>query len=117
MDKLTIEIPKKIYVYNEPINMCKSFNGLGELVSEELEKRPENGDMYVFLNRRWNYIKVYAYQENGQVIYSKRLSNGHFSEALRTRRAISAKELQEIVDAITYDREDSSATYQEGAGA
>ena len=37
-----------------------------------------NGDVYIFVNRRWNWIKLLHYETGGIVIYAKMLDRGTF---------------------------------------
>lgn len=69
-----------VYAYSEPINMICSFNGLSELVRRKLRKKPESGDLFVFVNKRGNYVKIlYARTDgNGFAIHAEKIDSGSF---------------------------------------
>ena len=48
----------RYYLYREPADMRKSFDGLCGLVTNHLHQNPSNGDVYIFLNKPRNRIKL-----------------------------------------------------------
>ena len=77
MIKLSPE--QKIYVYLEPVDMRRSINGLSLLLSETLEKNPQSGDLYLFVNRAKDKVKCLLWDVNGFVLIYKRLEKGRFN--------------------------------------
>ena len=65
--------------YAKPCDMRKGINGLCGLVSNELHREPTNGDVFVFINKPRNTIKLLHWEQDGMVIYYKRLEKGTFS--------------------------------------
>ena len=59
--------------------MRKSFDGLSGLVRNHLRGNPTSGEVYVFLNRKRDMIKVLLWDRSGFAIYSKRLERGSFA--------------------------------------
>lgn len=59
--------------------MRKSFNALSGLVRNELGRDPLSGEVYIFLNRTGNLIKLLHWQAGGFVLYCKRLEKGTFT--------------------------------------
>lgn len=59
--------------------MRKSFSGLSGLVRNELNGKPTNGDVFVFLNRNRTHIKLLHWERGGFVLYYKRLEKGSFT--------------------------------------
>lgn len=93
--------PRKILAYREPVDMRKSFNGLVALVQGLLQEDPLSGCMYVFFNRRGNYLKLVAWDRTGYCLFAKRLERGRFhlpSEALK--QTLSEQALKLILDGI-----------------
>lgn len=72
---------RAIYVYTEPVDMRKSINGLVVLLADVLAAQPQSGDVYVFTNRSHNKIKSLIWDQNGFVLYYKRLERGRFHYA------------------------------------
>lgn len=65
--------------YSRPCDMRKGFDGLFGLVQNELGRNPLSGDVFVFLNKNRNTIKLLHWEQDGLVIYHKRLEKGRFS--------------------------------------
>ena len=68
----------KIYVGGQSVDMRKSFTGLQALVKGVLEEDPFNGSLFVFINRRGNYLKARYWDHSGWCIWAKRLEQGQF---------------------------------------
>ncbi len=66
------------YLYRQPTDMRKSFNGLTGIVRNELERDPVKGDVYIFINRRRDKIKLLVWDRSGFVIFYKCLQQGTF---------------------------------------
>ena len=67
------------YLYAAAVDMRKSFDGLCGLVRDQVHKDPASGEVYVFLNRSRNLIKLLHWEHGGFVLYYKRLEQGTFS--------------------------------------
>ena len=69
---------RRILAYNEPVDMRKSFDGLVALVQGVLEENPLSGSLFVFFNRRGNYLKLVTWDRTGFALFAKRLERGRF---------------------------------------
>jgi len=58
--------------------MRKSFNGLSGLVRAELGADPVSGDVFIFVNRRRDRVKLLVWDRTGYVIFYKHLQQGTF---------------------------------------
>lgn len=58
--------------------MRNGFDGLSGLVSRELLQSPLSGDIFIFLNKPRNRIKLLHWQGDGFAIYYKRLERGTY---------------------------------------
>lgn len=67
-----------IFLYRQPTDMRKSFDGLCGIVSSAMTRDPLSGDVYVFLNRRRDRIKLLVWERGGFWIFYKRLEKGSF---------------------------------------
>lgn len=74
---LTITGNARIFVFGEPVNMRKSFEGLCAIV-EQYSEEPTSGAFFVFLNRQRNKMKVLYWDNDGLAIWYKRLEKGRF---------------------------------------
>lgn len=68
----------RYYLYPLPTDMRKSFDGLGGIINHALEYNPCSGDVFIFINRSRNKIKLLHWQGNAFVLYYKRLEEGTF---------------------------------------
>ena len=78
--------------------MRKSFDGLCDLVLNELGRQPTDGSVYVFLNRRRTHLKLLHWELGGFVLYYKRLEKGCFS--VPSRGQLSWTQLLLMVEGI-----------------
>jgi len=79
----------KVFAALAPTDMRKSFNGLVGIVEKELGHQIEGGDLFLFLNRRRDRLKVLCFTGDGLLILYKKLEIGTF-EMLRTPEATNA---------------------------
>lgn len=73
----------KVFASLAPTDMRKSFHGLIGIVEKELGQQIENGDLFLFFNRRRDRLKVLFFTGDGTVILYKYLERGTF-EALHS---------------------------------
>ena len=66
------------YLYPLPTDMRKSFDGLSGIVKHTLDRNPLSGEVFIFINRKRNRIKLLHWQGNAFVLYYKRLEEGTF---------------------------------------
>ena len=66
----------RFYLYYQPTDMRKSFDSLSGLVTNELGRSPLSGEVFIFVNRRRNSIKLLHWEPGGFVLYYKRLEKG-----------------------------------------
>lgn len=66
-------------LFSEPTDMRKSFHTLSGLVTNIMGANPHNGDVFIFINKHRNRIKLLHWEAGGMVIYSKMLERGTFA--------------------------------------
>lgn len=66
----------RYYLYGESTDMRKSFDGLSGIVQNQLGRSPLSGEVFVFINRQRNRIKLLHWEYGGFVLYYKRLEEG-----------------------------------------
>ena len=94
--------PSRILAYSEPVDMRKSFNGLVAVVQSVLKEDALSGDLFVFFNRRGNYMKLVAWDRTGFCLFAKRLEQGRFRlPSDETTQELSEEALRLILDGIT----------------
>ena len=68
----------QFHLYSQPTDMRKSFDGLCGVVRNNLGQKPECGDVFVFINKSRNKIKLLHWAGSGFILYYKRLEEGTF---------------------------------------
>jgi len=66
------------YLYRGATDMRKSFNGLCGIVQKQLFRNPISGEVFIFINRRRDKIKLLHWEAGGFVLYYKRLESGTY---------------------------------------
>jgi len=69
--------------------MRKGFEGLCGLVDQHLGQDPLSGDVFIFVNRGRNRMKLLVWEEGGLVLWYKRLEAGTFELPKRVEGAVS----------------------------
>ncbi len=75
---LSIPPTVSIFLYTEPTDMRKSFDGLSAIVRSELEADPTDGSLFLFINRRRDRLKILHFDGSGYWLYYKLLEAGTF---------------------------------------
>ncbi|MCP3926136.1 MAG: IS66 family insertion sequence element accessory protein TnpB [Desulfobacterales bacterium] len=93
---------QKFYFYAKPTDMRKSFNSLSGLVRSSMYRNPVSGEVFIFINKRRNMLKILNWQSGGFVLYFKRLEAGTFKapQTNENQLKISYAELSMIVAGI-----------------
>ncbi|MDP1533270.1 MAG: IS66 family insertion sequence element accessory protein TnpB [Rubrivivax sp.] len=68
----------RVYLYGQPVDMRKSFDGLYAVARAAFPQDPTGGDLYVFVNRSGAQIKVLYFDRSGWCVWAKRLEAGRF---------------------------------------
>ncbi len=68
----------RVFLYGEPVDMRKSFDGLYALARHGLRQDPLAGNLFAFVNRRATQIKVLYFDRSGWCLWAKRLESGRF---------------------------------------
>jgi len=74
----TLSSSQRYHLYSQPTDMRKSFDGLSGIIRNELDGNPCSGDVFIFINRLRNKIKLLHWQGIGFTLYYKRLEEGTF---------------------------------------
>jgi len=61
-----------------PINLCMGIDGLYNVVVSNTNLTPISGDAFVFFNRSRKMVKILRWDEDGFLLYQKRLVRGRF---------------------------------------
>lgn len=75
---LSLSPSLRYFLYRRQTDMRKGFDGLSGLVRNELGQDPLSGDVFIFINRRGNQVKLLLWEGDGFSIYYKRLERGTY---------------------------------------
>ena len=75
---LTLPSLVRVYLHVQPVNLHFGFDRLANLVREEMGYDPLTGHLFVFRNRRGDRVKLLFWDDDGWVIFYKRLEMGVF---------------------------------------
>lgn len=75
---ISVASTSRIFVFTEPTDMRKSFNGLSGIVAQHFDVELLSGHLFLFFNRRRDCVKVLAWDRDGLAIWYKRLEAGTF---------------------------------------
>jgi len=94
----------RLYLATEPTDLRRSYDGLSAMVDGTFGKQAMSGDLFIFMNRRANQVRILFWDRDGYVIMMKRLEEGTFR---RTKTAqgesiveIDAGELAMLLEGI-----------------
>jgi transposase len=73
---LTLGLTGRIWICIQPQDGRKGIDGLAAVVTTHLSRDPLGGDLFVFLNRRGDRLKILAWQDDGYALYLRRLERG-----------------------------------------
>lgn len=100
---LSISSAQRYFIYSDLADMRKGFDSLCGVVRQEFKMNPLSGDVFIFLSRSKNKIKLLQWQRDGFAIYYKRLEKGTFELPMNIEGSsalISSQQLMLIMEGI-----------------
>ena len=100
---LALHDNRRYFLYRMATDMRKSFDGLSGLVKQEMKQHVLSGDVFIFINRRRNQVKLICWDRDGLAVYHKRLEKGTFelpAAATESVITLTALQLRLILDGI-----------------
>ena len=73
---------------------------LAALVERNMKQDPLNGDVFVFISKSGNQLRLLQWDEDGYALYSKRLERGTFERPQTDGPRLTLQQLQLIVQGI-----------------
>ena len=68
----------RYYLYSYPTDMRRSFYTLSGMVTNQMGRNVQDGDVYIFMNRTCTSMKILHMECGGLVIYHMKLESGSF---------------------------------------
>ena len=69
---------EKYFIYTSVCDMRQGINGLSGIVSRYQKRLPFGNEVYIFMNKQKNIMKLLHYEFGGYTIYYKKLEKGNF---------------------------------------
>ena len=92
---------RRILAYSKPVDLRKSIDGLVGLVKSVVEEDPLSGSLFVFVNRRGNYVKLVSWDRTGWWLFAQRLEHGRFHlPTTEVKQELSLPVFQLLLDGI-----------------
>ena len=73
---------------------------LAGLVTNALGQNPLSGDIFIFIGKQGNQIRLLQWDKDGYALYSKRLEKGTFERPPGEKTELSSQELMLILAGI-----------------
>jgi transposase len=97
---LSLPSSNRYYLYEQPTDMRCGIYSLAALVSNSLKQNPLSGDIFIFIGKRGNQIRLLQWDKDGYALYSKRLEMGTFERPSGGKPELNAQELRLILEGI-----------------
>lgn len=68
----------EVFLHRQPVDFRKAINGLAAIVEQDMQLSPFSKQLYVFINKRRNRLKILFWEDNGFCLYYKRLEQKQF---------------------------------------
>lgn len=81
----------RYYLCNEVVDMRKGIDALYAVVCNRMNRDPLSGEIFIFLGRKKDTIKILQWQRGGFVLYIKRLETGTFQPPIYDKESHSWK--------------------------
>jgi len=95
--------------------MRKSFNGLSGIVQTELHRNLTSGEVFIFINRRRDKVKLLRWETGGFILFYKRLESGTFELPDFDKNAVSCQmklmDLMLMVEGISIEKSKQRRRY------
>ncbi|SRR6266851_1929718 len=101
---LSIPGNTRLFLCRQPVNMRKSFEGLGAIVEQLFPGELLSGALFIFLNRRKDCMKVLFWDQDGLVIWFKRLEKGSFNWNWDCEKSLDRRTFLMLLEGITPKR-------------
>ncbi len=118
---LQINNTTRYLLYNSWADARKSFDGLSGIITNEMQMPIEQGDVFIFLNKRQTHIKCLQWEGDGFGLYYKRLEEGTFefpdtTTPENTHSIITSKQLTLILQGISLKKAHYRKRYRPPGG-
>ena len=97
---LSLSTSCRYFLYDQPTDMRCGIYSLAGLVTNKLDKDPLSGDVFVFISKRGNQIRLLQWDTDGYALYAKKLEGGTFERPGQATVSLPPQELALILQGI-----------------
>lgn len=97
---LSLSSGSRYFLYQQPCDMRCGVYSLAGLVQNQLQMNPLSGDIFIFIGKRGNQIRLLQWDRDGYTMYVKRLEQGSFEWPGKGKLQLTAQELMLILQGI-----------------
>jgi transposase len=97
---LSLSSSARYFLYDQPTDMRCGVYSLAGLVTNKLGKDVLSGDIFIFIGKSANQIRLLQWDKDGFALYIKRLESGTFERPLAGKGQLGASELMLILQGI-----------------
>ena len=97
---LALSTSCRYFLYGNPTDMRFGINSLSGLVRNELGSDPMNGDVFIFIGKRSNQVRLLQWDGDGFALYIKKLERGTFERPRLEGNAISSVQLGLLLQGV-----------------
>jgi len=106
----------KYYLYSNPADMRKGFDSLSGIVIQQMQLNALSGDVFIFINKKRNQVKLLLFEGDGFAMYYKRLEKGTYELPVVDKKnssiLVSSEQLQLILQGISLQHVRRRKRYQ-----
>lgn len=97
---LALSSSTRYYMYKEPTDMRCGINSLSGLVRNRLGFDPMNGDVFVFIGKRSDQVRILQWDRDGFAMYIKKLERGTFERPALSGNTITSSQLSLLLQGV-----------------
>jgi len=90
----------RYFLYRTPCDMRFGIYSLAGLVRNELGHDPVSGDVFVFLGKRGNQVRLLQWDRDGFALYIKKLEQGTFEWPTGDQPVITSHQLTLLMEGV-----------------
>lgn len=97
---LSISYSTRYFLYRKPCDMRYGIYSLAGLVRNELGLAPLSGDVFVFIGKRANQVRLLQWDRDGFALYIKRLERGTFEWPSGGSAALTSQQVTFLMEGV-----------------
>jgi len=97
---LSINSSSRYFLYRKPTDMRFGIYSLSGLVRNELGCDPMSGDVFIFIGKRSNQVRLLQWDRDGFAMYIKKLEAGTFEQPEGEKSLITSRELTLLMEGV-----------------